>query len=83
VLGSGVPASVPGLATLGYPHLVAHVEGRLDASAVLELVGRDTRRFARHQETWFRKFRAVTVLHADDPQALAALRAGLARSFGA
>jgi tRNA dimethylallyltransferase len=83
VLAQGVPATAPGLATLGYPHVVAHVEGRLDADAVLELVARDTRRFARHQETWFRKARDATVLRVDDPQAQALLHAALAQAFGA
>lgn len=83
VLGRGVPAGCPGLATLGYPHLVELVEGRLSLGQVLELVLRDTRRFARHQETWFRKARDATVLRVDDPQVLARLHAGLARPFGA
>jgi len=83
VLDRGVPAGCPGLATLGYPHLVELVEGRLTRGRVLELVQRDTRRFARHQETWFRKARDATVLRVDDPQPLAQLHAGLARPFGA
>lgn len=83
LLGSGVPATSPGLATLGYPHLVAHAEGRLGTGEVLELVGRDTRRFARHQETWFRKARDASILRVDDPQAQVMLRTGLAHAFGA
>ena len=55
LLGAGHAASLPGLATLGYPHVVAHVQERIDAREMQRLIVRDTRRFARHQETWFRK----------------------------
>jgi tRNA dimethylallyltransferase len=83
VLAGGADPALPGLAALGYPHVVAHLEGRLDAARLLELVWRDTRRFARHQETWFRKRRDAVPLACGDPAALGRLRDGLAAAFGA
>jgi tRNA dimethylallyltransferase len=83
VRAGGAAADCPGLSTLGYPHLVALVEGRLGRAEVLDRVGRDTHRFARHQETWFRKARDATLLALGDPQALPQLRAGLERAFAA
>ena len=50
LLDAGNDPDLPGLRTLGYPHVVAHLQGRLTLTEVEELVLRDTRRFARHQE---------------------------------
>jgi tRNA dimethylallyltransferase len=84
VLAGGGTRDLPGLASLGYPHVVAHLEGRMDQRRMKELILRDTRRFARHQETWFRKARmAVPLPAADAPAARAALVDGLRRAFGA
>jgi tRNA dimethylallyltransferase len=80
-LDHGVQPTDPGLRSLGYPHVVAHLEGRMDLERVHELVARDTRRFARAQETWFRKARHATLLAADDPSAPATLAAMLERAF--
>jgi tRNA dimethylallyltransferase len=59
-------ASLPGFVSLGYPHVVQHLRGTLERDALADLVNRDTRRFARHQETWFRKMPAPLTLHAGD-----------------
>lgn len=83
VLARGGSSDLPGLASLGYPHVLAHLEGRLDREQMMALVLRDTRRFARHQETWFRKARnAVQLPAADAGAAAAALADGLRRAFG-
>lgn len=66
LLGS-FDASLPAFDTLGYPHVVRHVRGELDRDALREHIVRDTRRFARHQETWFRKMPAHVELEARDP----------------
>jgi len=43
---------------LGYREVIEHVEGRLGGEALEELVATKTRRFARRQRTWFRRFEA-------------------------
>ena len=83
LLQGGTSPELPGLATLGYPHVVAHVAGRIDRARLVQLVERDTRRFARHQDTWFRKARAATPLAAGDPDAGRRLEVGLRAAFGA
>lgn len=83
ILASGADPDLPGLRTLGYPHVIALVQGHHELARVEELVARDTRRYARAQETWFRKARDATPLAAEDPGALEALLAGLAAAFGA
>jgi tRNA dimethylallyltransferase len=64
LLAAGADPASPGMATLGYPHVVAYLRGDLGREALEERVNRDTRRFARHQETWFRKAGDAVVLPA-------------------
>ena len=64
LLAAGTDAKVPGLHALGYPHVIAHLEGRLTRDRLEECIVRDTRRFARHQETWFRKSKDALELAA-------------------
>ncbi len=41
---------------LGYKQLLAHLEGQTDLDEAVRLIKRDTRRFAKHQLTWLRRF---------------------------
>jgi len=80
----GFDPHLAGFATLGYPHVIAHLRGEIDRGTLLELVARDTRRFARHQEVWFRKSQA-TVLEFDaesgETAAVAAMERGVREAF--
>ncbi len=67
LLDEGADPAAPGMKSLGYPHVVAHLRGDLSREALEERVNRDTRRFARHQETWFRKARAAVTLPVAAP----------------
>ncbi len=40
---------------IGYKELLAHLRGEYDLATAVELVKQATRRFAKHQMTWFRK----------------------------
>jgi tRNA dimethylallyltransferase len=44
---------------LGYRQLIDHLEGRLDLEAAVEQIKIRTRRFAKQQRTWLRRFRAL------------------------
>jgi len=68
LLAAGVPASAPGFAAIGYRDTVALVEGRLGREEWEERILRDTRRFAKRQETWFRKEAHLIPLCADAPE---------------
>lgn len=48
------PPDAPGLRSVGYAELVAHLNGELDLGAAVEAAMRSTRRYARRQLTWFR-----------------------------
>lgn len=82
LLGRGFDATLPGFATLGYPHVLAHLRGDIDLAELQRLVERDTRRFARHQDTWFRKRHDAMVLPADEAAAVAAMETALRRAYG-
>lgn len=57
----------PGLGSLGYREIVAHLGGRLTGARLEESVVRVTRQYAKRQRTWFRKVAAQGRAHAGDP----------------
>jgi tRNA dimethylallyltransferase len=48
------PADLKPLQAIGYRHLAQHLSGRYSLDEAVELLTRDTRRFAKRQLTWFR-----------------------------
>lgn len=66
LLRQGLSPDLPAFQAIGYRQLVRHLErdGSLD-QAVAEIV-RETRRFAKRQETWFRKEPDVTWFSAQE-----------------
>lgn len=59
---------------VGYQEVIAHLAGTMDLQQTIERVKVRTRRFARHQETWFRglsECRIVDVEQPLDPEAVA------------
>lgn len=76
----GAPS--PLLATIGYAECAAHLAGEIPLSECVELLKRNTRRFAKRQFTWFRKERDLAWLPVGDPaafqDAVASARAFLA-----
>jgi tRNA dimethylallyltransferase len=68
---------------LGYQQLLRHLDGELTLDEAREETVKATRRFARRQESWFRRDPRVRWLDASQPpQALLAEAAGLTRSGG-
>ena len=55
LLEGGLPSSAPGMNAIGYRETVDLVEGRIGREEWEEKVIGATRRFAKRQETWFRK----------------------------
>jgi tRNA dimethylallyltransferase len=54
LLNSGIPATAPGLATVGYQEIVSYLEGQIPENNAYERVVINTRRYAKRQSTWFR-----------------------------
>ena len=44
---------------VGYKELVRYMDGEIDREEAVRLIKRNTRRLAKHQETWFRKFEPI------------------------
>ena len=54
------------LQTVGYREIFGFLEGNYDYEEAIRLLKRNTRRYARRQETWFRKDEGFTIFHPDD-----------------
>ncbi|MEO6324441.1 MAG: tRNA (adenosine(37)-N6)-dimethylallyltransferase MiaA [Thermoanaerobaculia bacterium] len=67
LLSSGVSLSCPGFSAIGYRETAELLEGRMDHREWEELILRGTRRFAKRQETWFRREPGLQVVRADQP----------------
>ncbi len=67
---------------VGYKEVLAHLAGEYDLDHALALVQRNSRRLAKHQETWYRGWADIHWLDGDAPdlreRAEALVRAGLA-----
>lgn len=55
---------------LGYQQVLAHLAGECTEEEAFEATVRGTRRFARRQDSWFRKDPRITWVAHDDPSAL-------------
>jgi tRNA dimethylallyltransferase len=53
LLARGFPSSLPAMQGIGYRHLAPVVETGAGREAAVALMKRDTRRYAKRQETWF------------------------------
>jgi tRNA dimethylallyltransferase len=84
LLAAGVPPAAPAFRAIGYRSMIEHLSrGRDLESATREAVVA-TRRYAKRQETWFRRERDIEWLEARDRESAleAALRYAGARSGG-
>ncbi len=55
LLQRGYSPEAPALQGLGYRQLISYLQGKNDLNTAIELIKRDTRRFAKRQLTWFRR----------------------------
>ncbi|MFF2479445.1 tRNA (adenosine(37)-N6)-dimethylallyltransferase MiaA [Paenibacillus sp. NPDC058071] len=59
LLGSGIPPHAVAMQGLGYKEIAAHLRGECSLEAAVELLKRDTRRFAKRQLSWFRHMKDI------------------------
>ena len=59
VLESGCCGDERPLTGLGYRDIISHIRGEQSLDTALELIGRDTRRFAKRQMTYFRRLKGI------------------------
>lgn len=65
LLEQGVPTSAPAFQAIGYCQMIEVVQGRLNETEALKQILVATRRYAKRQETWFRKEPNLKILAAD------------------
>jgi tRNA dimethylallyltransferase len=90
LLSSGLSPDLPAFQAIGYRQLVQYLEGTWSLDRAIAETIRATRRFAKRQETWFRKESDITWFSAQDLNRLlfnrvldyAKHRAGLGRAYG-
>ncbi len=66
LLARGVTPDLPAFQAIGYRQLVPYFEGEWSLDRTIEETVKATRRFAKRQETWFRKEPEVTWFSAQD-----------------
>ncbi|MDK2823740.1 MAG: tRNA dimethylallyltransferase [Clostridia bacterium] len=66
LLAKGIPAEAPALQGLGYKQLIMHLQGHLTLKDAVELIKRDTRRFAKRQLTWFKRDPRIYWINMDE-----------------
>ena len=59
VLAMGYAPSLKSLQSIGYRHMIEYLHGNWGWAEALELLARDTRRYAKRQLTWFRHLAGV------------------------
>ncbi len=68
LLDRGTDPNTNALQTIGYREVVAYLNGEHDYEKMVHLIKRNTRRYAKRQITWLKRYRDFTVVHADmDP----------------
>lgn len=71
LLAEPLPLSTAARQALGYAEIIQHLEGRASLAEAVEMIKINTRRFAKAQRTWFRRFLATEWIDLE-PEATAA-----------
>jgi tRNA dimethylallyltransferase len=74
-------ASPEAMQAVGYKEVVGHLDRRHDLERAIELIKRNTRQLARHQETWYRRWSDIAWLPGDAPDLLERAEALVAKAF--
>jgi len=65
LLRRGVPAEAPAMSAIGYPQIMAYLDGRTTLEEAVARIKFDTHRYVRHQSTWLKRMADV---HWFDPR---------------
>ena len=67
LLAAGVPLTAPAFSAIGYRDTAALISGALSEGQWAERLLRETRRYAKRQEAWFRRESGLVPVRADCP----------------
>ncbi len=70
LLAEGLDEGLTARRAIGYREVAAYLAGEMDLARARELTMQATRRFARRQDSWFRKDPRVVWIRFDDPEQL-------------
>jgi tRNA dimethylallyltransferase len=62
------PLSQQARCAIGYAELIDHLNGKMSLEDAMELIKKNTRRFAKNQRTWFKTFKNVNWLDIESNQ---------------
>lgn len=62
---SGLDMNLPVFKTIGYQEPLQYLSGAIDEAEMVRLLKRNSRRYAKRQLTWFRRFESYTWVEAD------------------
>lgn len=74
---AGIERGVTAQRAIGYAQAIAQIRGELTEDAAIEQTQGLTRRYARRQVGWFRRYRSAVRLQRDDPDLVDAAWAGV------
>jgi tRNA dimethylallyltransferase len=77
LLDSGYDPKAKAMQSIGYRHVIAYLAGQIDKNEAIRTLKRDTRRYAKRQQTWFKADRDMIWMAPDDWDAIH----GRVRSF--
>jgi tRNA dimethylallyltransferase len=66
LLDAGVSPDAVSMQGLGYKEIALHLQGSLSLDEAVELLKRDTRRFAKRQLSWFRRMKDIAWIDASE-----------------
>ena len=59
LLNMGYQPDSQALQSIGYREVIAYLEGQIDRAECIRLIQRNSRRYAKRQLTWFRKYKDI------------------------
>ena len=65
LVAAGASPAMDALQTIGYKEVFRFLNGQLERDEMIELIKRNTRRYAKRQLTWFRKYDQATWIDLD------------------
>ena len=65
LLGDGLDKSCQSMKAIGYREIISYLEGEYDLDTAIELIKRDSRRYAKRQLTWFRRYENAVWINVD------------------
>ncbi len=68
LLAMGYDRSMKSLGSIGYRHMINYLEGEWTLSETIDLLARDTRRYAKRQYTWFSKIHDLQWFPVNEPE---------------